>query len=212
MKGNLKILAIHGLWEKSSVFNIFRRYFRKHEFYAPDIDWGVKSHIDLLDVLISEFKPDVIIGYSYGAYAVQQLFEQNPEAARLCVLIAPVGPKGLGVKSFLKTLLRRFNPRNRKNDKVREKFSTVISVFPLMGKVYNPIKVPTLIISGDEDDFVSHEDAEKTTEFHGKREGATHYHFPFLSHSELISAIKVAGNIKLWLWDEDIGEWLWAYI
>jgi len=189
----LKILAIHGLWGKSSVFNSFRRYFGADEFFAPDIDWG-ENYIKVLEAYIKKLKPDVIIGYSYGGYAVQQLFGKNPNTAKMCVLIAPIGPKGISVKGILGCLKANGNPRKKKI--FPEKFSTLMRIFPGVGNVRNPIGVPVLVVSGGEDRFISLADAEKTACFHHK---ANHYHYFSDGHRELASDIVVIRDIRNWI-------------
>ncbi len=186
---------MHGLWKKSEVFDSFRRYFGGNEFRAPDIDWGAKEeeYLNILDIYAEKFQPDVIIGYSFGGYAVQRLFERNPNAARLCVLVAPVGPKGISWRGVWGCIT---SPAPKEEEKYfPEKISTLMRVFPGRGKVEKPILVPTLIVSGGEDRFVSMEDAEKITTFHK----ATHYHYYDLDHGELASDMGAIYGIKIWL-------------
>ncbi len=195
MKRKLRILGIHGLWEKSSVFDIFRKYFAKHDFFTPDVDWGMENSIKLLNALSEDWRPDVIIGYAYGAYAAQRIFEINPQAARLCVLIAPVGPKGMGVKSFFKAIRKKLREADGRRGGASEKLMTILRVCPFMGKVSRPILAPILVISGGRDEFVSREDAERLNGFHY---WTTHYHFTRLSHNELINSVDVAEHILDW--------------
>ncbi len=188
----MKILAIHGLWKKSEVFNSFRRYFGADKFYAPDIDWS-ENYLEVLGNYIKKLQPDVIIGYSYGGYAVQRLFEENPDAARLCVLIAPVGPRGISWKGILGCFTV-----NRKKEKYQyhsEKISTLLDIFPGHGKVMRPIEVPVLVISGGCDRFISFGDAEKITAFHT----ADHHHYYDDDHCELVRDLRVIYGIKDWI-------------
>lgn len=188
----MKIVAIHGLWKKSSVFDSFRRYFGADEFYAPDIDWG-EDYLGLLEKYIKKLQPDVIIGYSYGGYAVQQLFEKNPNAARLCVLIAPVGPKGISWKGMLGCLTAS---TSAKAGRTPEKISTLLRIFPGRGKITKAIPAPTLIISGGEDRFVSFGDAQETGHFH---KADCYLHCYEFSHRELVTYLRVVFDIRKWI-------------
>ena len=95
----MKIMAIHGLWASPAVWQEFKEYFQGAIFFTPKINW---SRIDYnsLSKQLDCFQPDVIIGHSAGGYIVQRLLENNPYSVKRCVLISPVGPRGVEIRSL----------------------------------------------------------------------------------------------------------------
>lgn len=102
-----KIMAIHGLWGNSKALNpildTLLEKFPGTRVYAPNIRWETFNW-EVLREEFWNFRPDVVIGYSFGGYLVQKLSETNPEFLKLCVLIAPVPPKGITLRFSLKLI------------------------------------------------------------------------------------------------------------
>lgn len=94
----MKIMAIHGLWATPVFWQEFEEYFQGTTFLTPKINWS-KVDYNNLSKQLDYFRPDIIIGHSAGGYVVQKLLEDNPYSAKRCVLISPVGPKGVKIYS-----------------------------------------------------------------------------------------------------------------
>lgn len=75
-----------------------------------------------------------------------------------------------------------------------EKRRSVVRGFPFFGNIKHPIPIPTLVISGGCDMFVSKRDADRIAIFHN----AEHFHFPNLGHGILLTD-EVSVKIKKWI-------------
>lgn len=224
----MKIMAIHGLWGSSRSWNILHKQFPDDTFLTPDIDWSKFKYEKLEEQLLS-FGPNILIGHSYGGYIVQKLLEKNPTVAKLCVLIAPVGPKGINFISFFKLIKTfpvefikglvtgEFRTNNRQvvyrlmgiPDEIfeqyylylrEEKRKSVVRGFPFFGNIKHPILIPALVISGGYDMFVSKRDVDRIAIFHN----ANHLHFLNFGHGLLLTD-EVSIEIKKWI--DNAREW-----
>lgn len=102
----MKIMAIHGLWCNSSFWDDFKEYFKNDIFLTPEINYS-KIDYEKLSEELRSFKPDILIGHSYGGYISQRLLEkENSNAPEKCILIAPVGPKGIKSSVLFKIIMR----------------------------------------------------------------------------------------------------------
>lgn len=220
----MKIIAIHGLWCNSSFWDEFREYFKNDIFLTPDINYSKINYKKLSEQLRS-FKPDIIIGHSYGGYISQRLLEENPDGSKKCVLVAPVGPRGIKLSVPFKVITRfpkesikwfltnRIDINSRKVserlfwagfpksylNKYHHRFTSektvnaLKTVYPLCRNIKRPIQIPTLVISGGHDLFVTKEDAQDATNFHH----AHHIHFPNYGH--MLITKQIAQEIEKWI-------------
>lgn len=213
----MKILAIHGMWSGGYVFDEFKKYFLDDEVIAIDVEWH-KFDPKELAAKIQHISPEAILAYSFGGYAIQKIFDVCPghlDSVKKVILLAPVGPRGLGVKSFLKLSLRNIKlfasgltkgtfeiPEEVKTELgiefllVPESRKAVMMAMPFAGNVVNPIRRPILIISGGKDVFVSKQDAERIAKFH-KVPPSAHIHLQKCRHDLLNEG--VATIIGGWL-------------
>lgn len=193
----MKILAIHGFWRRGIFWKKAIKILQAfgHNVITPDIDWK-GDYLEHILLVVRVEKPDVIIGMSLGGYAVQQVFERLKEReVKRCVLIAPVGPRGLGLRTFLKMLMKGPDRKTDDPELVAEKITSAWRTMPFCGGVRRPIGVPTLVISGGRDKFVSREDALRIAAFHN----ASHMHWPELNHNELGGNREVIQYISRWI-------------
>lgn len=219
----MKILALHGLWTRSFIWNEFKKYFPGDEFLTPDIDWPNLNYEELRNKLDS-FNPQLLIGHSFGGYVAQKLLEHYPCKVQLCVLIAPTGPKGIGLRSLSKIVMAfpwkfakgiatgvlKIDDRHLAkklilgglSDKLFETYysclipeqtKVIMKAFPVLAHIRYPTQIPTLIVSGGLDMFVSKGDADAIAKFHR----ADHLHFPDIGHILLTES--VARKIKQWV-------------
>lgn len=105
----LKILGVHGMWARGDLFDGFKKLFPsdKFEFVTIDIDWDKFEAEDLAQE-IEEIAPDIIIAYSFGTYAIQKVFDSYEDYVRNVkhvILMGPIGPRGMGVFSFLQLII-----------------------------------------------------------------------------------------------------------
>jgi 1-acyl-sn-glycerol-3-phosphate acyltransferase len=192
-----KILAIHGFWRRGIFWNKASEVFSRHGYniITPDIQWG-GDYLEQILRIVRRENPDVIIGMSLGGYAVQQIFERlEREEAQCCVLIAPVGPHGLGLHTFLKMIIKGKQDKEEDSERVDERISDAWHALPFCGSVWQPIHAPTLVISGGRDNFVSRDDAERIANFHH----AGHKHWAELNHGGLAKDEEVLEYIALWI-------------
>ena len=219
----IRILALHGLWARSSVWNEFKKCFPEDEFLTPDIDWPKLSYEELRNQL-SSFNPQLLIGHSFGGYVAQKLLEHYSFKVRLCVLIAPTGPRGIGFRSLSKIIMAfpwKFVKGNATgvfkiddrhlaeklmlgglsnalfeyyyNRLVPEQTKVIMRAFPVLAHIRYPIQIPTLVVSGGLDIFVSKRDADAIAKFHK----ADRLHFSNLGHMLLTKS--VAFGIRRWV-------------
>ena len=197
MSPKLKILAVHGFWRRGIFWREFVNVFRGMgvEVITPDIKWSGDYSTQLLKIIKDE-KPDVIVGMSFGGYLIQQVMEFiSPDKVGLCVLIAPVGPHGLGMKTFLK-MLKKGKERNKDDSEFFDDNPiNAWSALPFCGSVWGPIRVPTLVVSGGRDKFVSPSDAARIARYHK----AEHKTWSELNHNDIAKNEEVIRFIADWI-------------
>jgi len=219
----MKIIALHGLWVRSGCWKEFKEYFSKDTFLTPDIDWARLDYRKLGNQLAS-FKPDILLAHSFGGYVAQKLLEENHSGVKCCVLLSPLGPKGLSVSSFFRVIatfpwelikgsitgtisvdnyqLAKKAMLGGLPEEVSKKYyqilipeqtRNVLKALPFQGNVHKPISIPTLVVSGGLDVFLSKRDVDRIAKFHK----AKHLHFSNLSHVILIKSI--AFEVEQWI-------------
>ncbi|MBI5046048.1 MAG: hypothetical protein HZC14_03585 [Candidatus Niyogibacteria bacterium] len=193
----MKILAIHGFWRSGVFWKKATKVLQAfgHHVITPDLDWE-RDCVEYIMRMIRTERPDVIMGMNFGGYTVQKVLEKlDKREVRCCVLIAPVGPHGLGLRTFLKMCVKGPDHEIDDPELMEEKIINAWHALPFCGGVRKSISVPTLVISGGRDKFVSLGDALRIAVFHN----ASHMHWPELNHNELGKNRKVIQYIARWI-------------
>lgn len=192
MANNVKILAIHGMWGDESLFDEFRQYFDPacFDFRAITLNWDDDWFSSKIAMYCKVKKPDCIIAYSFGAYAVQKAFCEAGhfmESVKTVFLVGPIGPRGMGAKTFLRLCANNivmvakgmlsgvFKIEDDEADRLGinfkrrpEKTRAILKAWPYFSKVKTPINsgAKVVVVSGGNDKFVSKEDARRICSFH----------------------------------------------